>query len=91
MEFETLEVEQKIDSNFNEFQWAPDGKAISLSRVDEGVANIWNHPLDGTEETKITNFDKDFISWFRWDPSGERLLVDRGNNSADIVLLRNFR
>jgi Tol biopolymer transport system component len=91
MEFETREILQKIDTRFNDFAWAPDGNSLTLSRFDEGAANIWNHPLDGSEETRITNFDRDFIAWFRWDPSGERLLVDRGDQTADIVLLRNFR
>ena len=91
MDIESREVIQKIDARFNDFKWTPDGKAITMSRFDEGAANLWNHPLDGSEETKLTNFDKDFIDWFDWGPDGERLVISRGDNSADIVLLRNFR
>jgi Tol biopolymer transport system component/predicted Ser/Thr protein kinase len=74
-----------------EVRWAPDGEAVTFSRTEGGVANIWRLPLDGGEPSQVTHFEADFIQDYAWSPDGKRLVLSRGRTTQDIVLLKNFR
>jgi Tol biopolymer transport system component/predicted Ser/Thr protein kinase len=77
--------------NMGDFTWAPDGKAITFTRTEGGVENVWRLPLDGGEPSQLTHFDADFIQAYAWSQDGKRLALSRGRTSQDIVLLQNFR
>jgi serine/threonine protein kinase len=70
-------------------RWSPDGKEISYMAEENGVENIWSQPLDGTAPYRVTNFDSGTIG-VNWAPSpdGKRMVVSRGQESTDVVLLR---
>jgi Tol biopolymer transport system component len=70
-------------------RWSPDGKEISYMVGENGVENIWSQPLDGTAPYRVTNFDSGTIGT-NWAPSpdGKRMVVSRGSESTDVVLLR---
>jgi serine/threonine protein kinase len=70
-------------------RWAPDGEEISYMIAESGVENIWSQPLDGGEPRQITRFDSGSID-SNWAPSpdGKRMVVSRGHESTDVVLLR---
>ncbi len=74
-----------------DFYWHPDGEAFVGVRSRERVSNLWRVPLDGSEPTQITEFDRGFIVDADWSPDGEWLYVTRGENTSDVVLVRNFR
>jgi hypothetical protein len=72
-------------------QFTADGKAIAYSVRDQGVDNIWIHPLDGPPGHQITHFDSEHILSFHWSPDGKRLGILRGHTDSDVVLLQESK
>jgi Tol biopolymer transport system component len=68
--------------------WSPDGKAIDYAVTKNGVSDIWRQPLAGGAPKQLTHFSSGLIYCFAWSPDGKNLAVARGNQTADIVLLR---
>jgi eukaryotic-like serine/threonine-protein kinase len=81
-----------IDVNPNysgsEVHFTPDGKALAYVTAEKGVYNIWEQPLDGSQGRQITHFTSEQMGAFAWSPDGKKLLVGRGQSTADVVLLR---
>jgi serine/threonine protein kinase len=69
----------------------PDGKAVAYAIVENGVANVWVQPLDGSPGHRLTNFTSDRILSFQFSPDGKLLAVDRVHIVSDVVLLRDTR
>jgi Tol biopolymer transport system component len=74
-----------------ELGWDRDGRAIIVKSDQEGVGNLWRHPIEGGAPKPITNFTSDQISSFAVSKDGKRLAISRGNSSLDIVLIKDFR
>jgi hypothetical protein len=53
------------------------------------VDNLWQQGLDGNGGRQITHFTSDQINHFQWSPNGKKLLVWRGHDESDLVLLRD--
>jgi Tol biopolymer transport system component len=70
--------------------FTPDGLALVYPvRGDKNEYNLWLQPLDGKPGRQITHFASEEIYGFRWSPDGKKLLVGRGHNESDVVLLRD--
>jgi Tol biopolymer transport system component len=67
----------------------PDGKAVAYTIVENGVANVWAQPLDGSPGHRLTNFTSDQIRAFQFSPDGKSLAVARFHVVSDVVLLRD--
>jgi len=72
-------------------QFTPDGKSIAYPIHENGVDNIWIHPLDGSPGHQITNFTSEQITSFRWSPDGKSLGVLRNHSESDVVLLQEAK
>lgn len=71
--------------------WTPDGEAISLAiRTLDGGVNIWRVPLDGSTPSPVTGFTTEFVRKHAWTADGD-LLLTRGTEREDVVLIRNTR
>jgi serine/threonine protein kinase/Tol biopolymer transport system component len=70
------------------FQWSPDGKAITYVN-NAGVDNIWNLSLGDNKETPLTDFKSGNISYFRWSRDGKRLFIIRSLINSDLILIKN--
>jgi Tol biopolymer transport system component len=81
-----LEVRPDI---FTTIAFAPDGKAVAYSVVENGVGNIWAQPLDGSKGHWLTTFTSDQIRSFQFSPDGKSLAVVRHHVISDVVLLRD--
>jgi serine/threonine protein kinase len=68
---------------------SPDGKAVAYTIVENGVANVWAQPLDGSPGHRLTNFTSDQIRAFQFSPDGKSLGVARFHVVSDVVLLRD--
>ncbi|HTH38295.1 MAG TPA: DPP IV N-terminal domain-containing protein, partial [Pyrinomonadaceae bacterium] len=73
------------------FRWAPDGRSLNYEIANKGVTNVWAYPLDGGEPKQVTHFKNDLIFNFKWSPDGKNMVMARGNEMADIVLIKDFR
>ena len=56
-----------------------------------GASNIWEQPLSGGPPRQITNFTSDRINAFAWSRDGKQLFMIRGNTTADVILISNFK
>jgi Tol biopolymer transport system component len=68
----------------------PSGKAIQYLLTRNGATNIWEQPLSGGDPRQVTNFPSGRIFDFAWSPEGRQLLLTKGNQSSDVILIRNF-
>lgn len=80
-----LDPDPRIEGNL---AFTPDGKALVYPIHENGVANLWVQPLDGSTGRQITRFKSGSIGDFHWSPDGSRLGVQHEDESADVVLLR---
>ena len=75
---------------YGKIRFTPDGQAIAFAGLDEqGVANLWVQPLNGSSPRKITDFKRDRIFDFGWSPDGKQLALSRGQTARDVVLLND--
>jgi eukaryotic-like serine/threonine-protein kinase len=72
-------------------RWTPDGKSLSFTKESEGVSNIWRVALDGSASKPITQFKDDRIFAYDWSGESGRLVLSRGSETRDVVLIRSFR
>jgi serine/threonine protein kinase len=71
--------------------WTPDGNAFTYCDYDGGAANIWLQPLDGSAPRQLTRFESGQIGAYSLAADGKSVVVARGDESRDLVLLRDFR
>ncbi len=72
-------------------QFAPDGKSVAYAVHENGVDNLWIHPLDGSPGRQITNFTSEQITSFHWSADGKSLGVLRNHSESDVVLLQEAK
>ena len=73
------------------FRWASDGKSIIYADSRDRVDNLWSQPLDGGIPKQVTDFKADRIFRFDVSPNGEELVLARGTDSSDAVMINSFR
>ena len=72
-------------------RWSPDQKGVEFVQTRSGAGNVWEQPLAGGAPRQVTNFTSGLIFDFAWTRDGKNLLVARGENTSDAVLISNFR
>jgi len=68
-----------------------DGSGIMFVSTTNGVSNLWNQPVQGGPPRRMTNFNSDLIFCFDWSPDGKQLVIARGHQASDVVVISNFR
>lgn len=69
--------------------WTPDSKAIIYADTRENADNIWSMPLDGGGSKQLTSFDSGLIFAFQVSRDGKRIVLSRGTQTDDVILLRD--
>jgi Tol biopolymer transport system component len=72
------------------FAWSPDSREVAFINYPDGVGNVYEQPLDGGPAVPLTHFASGRIFNFQWSRQG-RIVLSRGSETVDAVLLRNFR
>jgi serine/threonine protein kinase len=72
-------------------EFTADGKAVAYPIAENGVDNVWIHPVDGSPGRQITHFNSEQILSFHWSPDGKNLGVLRGHTDSDVVLLQESK
>ena len=72
-------------------RWAPSGKALQYRLTRNGASNIWEQPLAGGEPHQITKFTSGMIFDYGWSANGKQLLLAKGNETSDVILISNFK
>ena len=71
-------------------RWSANGKALLYVVTQDGVSNLWEQPLTGGKPKQITRFTSSQIFDFNWTLDRTRLLMSRGSENRDAVLLTNL-
>ena len=71
--------------------WMPDGKSICYVDFRDNVSNIWVLPLETLKPYQLTRFESSLIVNFAWSKHGKDLAIVRGDQTRDIVLLKDTK
>jgi serine/threonine protein kinase/Tol biopolymer transport system component len=55
------------------------------------IGNLWTRPLENGAPKQITRFDSDRIFGYAWSRDAKQFAVTRGNGTADIILMKDYR
>ncbi|MFL6248429.1 MAG: protein kinase domain-containing protein [Thermoanaerobaculia bacterium] len=72
-------------------QWHPNGRAFLYIDFVDDVANIWIQDIAGGEPRQLTFFASGDIYSFALADDGNRMVITRGQNTSDAMLVRDFR
>jgi eukaryotic-like serine/threonine-protein kinase len=75
--------------------WAPDGRSVLYGITQNGVENLWLQPFEPNAGSQpparqVTHFASDSIFSAAFSADGKRLVLARGYESRDAVLLTHF-
>jgi serine/threonine protein kinase/Tol biopolymer transport system component len=70
--------------------WSPDQKGVEYLLTRNGATNVWEQPLAGGPPHPVTSFTSGHIFDFSWTRDGKELLLSRGEDTSDVVMISNF-
>jgi dipeptidyl aminopeptidase/acylaminoacyl peptidase len=91
LSLDTGTVQKRFDIPGVPVQWSTDGHSILHIKTDAGVSNLWGQPIKQGPAIQITHFNNEMIFDFLLSRDGKRLLMSRGRDSRDVVLIRDVR
>jgi hypothetical protein len=71
-------------------RWTLDSRSFLFVKNEDGVSNIRSQPISGGASKKITRFASDLI-WGDLSRDAKMIVMDRGNQGGDVVLIRDVR
>jgi Tol biopolymer transport system component len=83
-------VVSPLPLGFRSLRWSPSGDAIQYLLTRNGATNIWEQPLAGGAPRQVTRFSSGLIFDFAWSRNGTELLLAKGNQTSDVILI-NFQ
>jgi Tol biopolymer transport system component len=73
------------------WRWAADSRSIFYTRNEGGADNIWSQPIAGGTPKQITYFNSEVFAGFDLSRDGKRLVMSRGTEKRDVMLIRDLR
>lgn len=71
-------------------RWTPDGMALMYVDADKSGSNIWSQPIAGGPPKQLTNFSSEKIFQFDLSCDGKHLVLARGTETSDVILVSSF-
>lgn len=71
--------------------WSGDGKSLEYIVRHGDESNIWRQPLDGGQPFPVTHFRSDALFFLSPSLDGKRLVLGRGKEISEIVLITQTR
>jgi hypothetical protein len=71
-------------------RWSASGKSLLYVVTQDGISNLWEQPLSGGKPKQLTHFTSGQIFDFNWTLDRTRLLLTRGRENRDAVLLTDL-
>jgi len=69
--------------------WTADNKAIVYADARDNADNLWTLPVEGGPAKQLTNFDSGLIFSFQLSPDGKQVVLSRGTQTDDVILIRD--
>ena len=70
------------------YRWTPDSTAVSFIREENGRADLWLQPRNGSAAKRLTNFTDGRIAAFAWSPDAKHAVVAHVSDAVDVVVIR---
>ncbi len=69
--------------------WTSDSRSIVYADARENADNLWSFPIDGGPSKQLTNFNSGLVFAFQVLKDGKRIVLSRGTQTDDVILLRD--
>ena len=79
-----------VEPEWPGLRWTPDGSGLTYVATVQGVSNVWRQALSGGDAKQLTDFKESQIFFFDWSRTDRKLVVVRGNDTRDLILVRDF-
>jgi len=86
----TFALPATVEPEWPGLRWTPDGGGLTYVSTVQGVSNVWRQSLTGGEPRPLTDFKENRIFFFDWSRTERKLVLVRGNDTRDLILVRNF-
>ena len=86
----TFALPATVEPEWPGLRWTPDGGALTYVSTVQGVSNVWRQALTGGEAKPLTDFKENRIFFFDWSRNERKLVLVRGSNTRDLILVRDF-
>jgi Tol biopolymer transport system component len=72
-------------------RWTIDGRSVIYVDSSGGVSNLWSQPIDGGTPKQLTDFKSDSIFSYDWSRDGRQLVLARGTETNDVIVIRDSK
>jgi Tol biopolymer transport system component len=86
----TFALPVTVDPEWPGLRWTADGAGVTYVATVQGVSNVWSQALGGGEAKALTTFNENRIFFFDWARNERKLVLVRGNDTKDLILVRDF-
>ena len=86
----TFPLPATVEPEWPGLRWTPDGAGLTYVSTVQGVSNIWRQLLAGGDPKPLTEFKENRIFFFDWSQTDRKLVLVRGNDTRDLILVRDF-
>jgi eukaryotic-like serine/threonine-protein kinase len=86
----TFPVPDTVYHEWPGLRWTPDGTALTYVSTVQGVSNVRRQALAGGEAKPLTDFQENQIFFFDWSRNDRKLVLVRGSDTRDLILLSDF-
>jgi Tol biopolymer transport system component len=86
----TTQLTHLAEGAITDHEWSPDGQRLAVVRRMADGENVWFLNTDGSQPREITHLAGQDIIQLLW-ADNTRLIVDAGQHSNDVVLVRDTK
>ena len=86
----TFPVPSTVDPEWPGLRWTPDTTGLTYVVTEQGVSNVWRQATSGGDPKPLTDFKENRIFFFDWSTNERKLVLVRGNDTQDLILVRDF-
>ena len=79
-----------VEPEWPGLRWTPDGTGLTYVSTLQGISNVWRQALTGGKAKPLTHFKENKIFFFDWSRTGGKLVLVRGSETRDLILVRDF-
>jgi len=71
--------------------WTPDDKGITMVIAEGEKQNLWLQPVDGSQGSRMTDFDVPGIARREYSRDGKRIAIMRAEGIGNAIMITGFR